>query len=215
MNNEKAKNNLGQFIPSREACELTGIKYQTLRKYAEQDKVKTYKKPSGQRMYHKPCLENLIGCGAFDEKEKIIYCRVSSRNQLEDLERQCIALQSQFPDHRIIKDCGSGINFKRKGLETILELSMSGKLKEVVVAHKDRLCRFGFDLIEFVCSRNNTKLIVLDREEHKSSEQELAEDVMAVITVFACKQMGKRRYRKDKDEQNKALSHSSSEENTL
>jgi predicted site-specific integrase-resolvase len=84
---------------------------------------------------------------------------------------------------------------------------MSGQLEEIVVAHKDRLCRFGFELIEFICSRNSTRIIILDQEKHQSTEQELAEDIMSIITVFACKQMGKRKYKTNsKDEKNKTLS---------
>lgn len=199
MDNEEKKRHplrYSEYLPSRKACQFTGLGYQTLRSYADKGQVKTYKTPSGQRMYNKSCLENLIhGFIPTQDKKKIIYCRVSSRKQLDDLERQCTSLQSQFPNHELIKDCGSGINFKRKGLETILQLSMQGKLEELVVAHKDRLCRFGYDLIQFICSQNNTRIVILDKDENKSSEQELAEDILSIITVFACKQMGKRKYR--------------------
>ena len=71
---------------------------------------------------------------------------------------------------------------------------MSGYVEEIVVAHKDRLCRFGFELIESICKFYDTKLSILEHEEHRSSEQELAEDILSIITVFACKQMGKRKY---------------------
>jgi putative resolvase len=119
---------------------------------------------------------------------------VSSKKQLDDLERQINSMVNQFPDHELIKDCGSGINFKRKGLQTLLEQTMSGDVEEIVVAHKDRLCRFGFELIESICNFYGTKLIVLDHEEHRSTEQELSEDILSIVTVFACKQMGRRKY---------------------
>ena len=113
-----------EYLQSRKACEYSGLGYQTLRKYADQGKIKTYKTPSGQRMYNKLCLETFIGACNITEREnkKIIYCRVSSKKQLDDLERQCNSLQSLYPSHILIKDCGSGINYKRKGLQTILEL---------------------------------------------------------------------------------------------
>ena len=196
-----------KYIPSRQAIELTGLGYQTLRSYAEKVKIKMYKTFSGQRMYNKSCIENLIDDNIDSEKKKkVIYCRVSSKKQSDDLERQCASLQYQFPNYLLITDCASGINFKRKGLQTILEWSMSGELEEIVVAHKDRLCRFGFDLIQFICSRNGTQIIILDEEKHKSTEQELAEDILSIITVFACKQMGKRKYTKHKNENNKIVS---------
>lgn len=76
---------------------------------------------------------------------------------------------------------------------------MRGELEEVVVSHRDRLCRFAFELIESILDKNNTKLVVLDKTEHKSSSEELAEDVLAIIQVFACREMGKRRYTSSKD----------------
>jgi predicted site-specific integrase-resolvase len=203
-----------EYLQSRKACEYSGLGYQTLRNYAEQGKIKTYRTPSGQRMYNKSCLKAFIGDGHADERKKVIYCRVSSKKQLDDLERQCNSLQSSHPNHILIKDCGSGINYKRKGLQTILEWSMQGKLEEIVVAHKDRMCRFGFELIEFICSKNNTRIIILDKEEHQSSDQELAEDIMSIITVFACKQMGKRKYKiNNKNEEDKTISKSDSTKN--
>lgn len=203
-----------EYLQSRKACEYSGLGYQTIRSYAEQGKIKTYKTPSGQRMYNKSCLEAFVGDGRINEKKKVIYCRVSSKKQLDDLERQCTSLQSSYPSHILIKDCGSGINYKRKGLQTILEWSMQGKLEEIVVAHKDRMCRFGFELIEFVCSKNNTRIIILDQEKHRSTEQELAEDIMSIITVFACKQMGKRKYKiNNKNEEDKNVSKSGTEKN--
>jgi len=195
------------FIASRKAQKFTGLGHQTLRTYADTGKIQAYKTPSGQRMYNKSSLEAFINSfNHSEEKKKVIYCRVSSKKQLDDLERQCNSLQSKFPNHVLIKDCGSGINFKRKGLQTILDYAMSGNLEEVVVAHKDRLCRFGFELIEFVCSRNNARIIVLDKEDCKSSEQELAEDILSIITVFSCKQMGKRKYRTDEECKDKVIS---------
>ena len=87
---------------------------------------------------------------------------------------------------------------------------MSGDISELVVAHKDRLCRFGFELIEWVLERNNVKLTVLDREDHKSPDQDLTDDILSIIHIYSCKQMGKGRY---KIKENKDLSESESEEN--
>jgi len=115
-----------EYLQSRKACEYSGLGYQTLRRYAEAGRIKTYKTPSGQRMYNKACLKTFINDCQSNEKKKVIYCRVSSKKQLDDLERQCDSLQYSYPDHILIKDCGSGINYKRKGLQTILEWSMSG-----------------------------------------------------------------------------------------
>jgi putative resolvase len=195
------------FITIRKASRLTGIGHQTLRHYADSDKIETYRNPAGQRMFNQQSLLKFVGnVSVTEKKEKIVYCRVSSKKQLDDLERQCQYLVSRYPDYKLITDCGSGINFKRKGLQTILERTMSGLVEEIVVAHKDRLCRFGFELIESICKFYNTKLIILDHEEHRSSEQELAEDILSIVTVFACKQMGKRKY-SNKNQKNQIVSN--------
>lgn len=192
MINEKKEKT---FIPIRKACQLTGIGPQTLRVYADSNKIETYRNPAGQRMFNQQSLLQFVGnVSITKKKQKIVYCRVSSKKQFDDLERQCKYLVSKYPDYELITDCGSGINFKRKGLQTILERTLSGDVEEIVVAHKDRLCRFGFELIESICNFYDTKLTILDHEEHRSSEQELAEDILSIITVFACKQMGKRKY---------------------
>ncbi len=214
-----------EYIPIREASKLTGLKTHTLRAWANQGKVLTYRTPANQRMFDKQdMLKHIINVPIVKEGRKIIYCRVSSKKQLEDLERQTQYLRSKFPNHELFTDCCSGINFtKRKGLETILELAIQGSVKEVVVAHRDRLCRIGFDLIKLILSKCGANLIVLDEEKEHSEGQELTDDLLAIITVFACKQMGKRRYKdKQKDEEtnnkienkeNKTNNDSDTEEN--
>jgi len=109
----------------------------------------------------------------------------------------------------MVQDVGSGINWKRKGLQTILDWCLSGELEEVVVAHKDRLCRFGFELLESIFSKQKVRLVVLNRDEEKSPEQELAEDVISIIHIYSCKSYGKQRYKNrgdNKDEKNKIVS---------
>jgi predicted site-specific integrase-resolvase len=135
------------------------------------------------------------------DKKKVVYARVSSHKQRDDLERQTDLLKQRYPDHLVIQDIGSGINFKRKGLQTILDQCLQREIEEVVVAHKDRLCRFGFDVIKYVVEGTGGRIIVLDEEEHKSKEQELAEDLLSIIHVFNCRQMGKRRYNKKPKDQ--------------
>lgn len=196
-------NGTKEFVTCREACRLTGLVSSTLRKWADNGYVKIYKTPTGQRLYSIKCLQELT-CGFSPDKEKskVIYCRVSSSKQKDDLTRQIEHLTGLFPTHEVISDCGSGINFKRKGLQTILERAIQGTLAEVVVAHRDRLSRFAFDLIKWIIMQRNGKVIVLDEDIHKSTEQELAEDLLSIVHVYTCRQMGRRRY-KVKDLKNK------------
>ena len=115
----------------------------------------------------------------------------------------------------MVSDIGSGINWKRKGLQTILERSMRGDIKEVVVAHRDRLCRFGYELIEFILDKSGVKLVVHNEENAKSESQELAEDIMSIVHVYSCRQMGKRRYQKNiRNEKDKTVSNTTTEGDT-
>jgi predicted site-specific integrase-resolvase len=129
---------------------------------------------------------------------------------MDDLERQKDFFRHNYPDHELVTDIGSGINWKRKGLQTILDKGLSGDISEVVVAHRDRLCRFAFDLIEGILEKKGVKLIVLDRETEQSENKELADDILSIIHVYSCRQMGRRRYKVQKDIN---LSVSGTEEN--
>jgi len=115
---------------------------------------------------------------------------------------------SQFPEAEVIKDIGSGINFKRKGLKTILESAINGDKLKIVVAHKDRLCRFGFDLIEWLIQRNAGEIMVLSKSE-LSPESELTQDLLTILHVFSHRTHRLRSY---KDKISKAFANKNSEE---
>ena len=124
-----------------------------------------------------------------NNKRNICYCRVSTSSQKEDLERQIEYFRCKYPDYEIIKDIGSGLNFKRKGFNTILDTAFKGDIGEVVVTHKDRLCRFGFELVLRIIESTNGKILVLDKEE-TSPEKELVNDILSIITVFSSRLYG-------------------------
>jgi predicted site-specific integrase-resolvase len=130
---------------------------------------------------------------------------VSSAKQKEDLHRQIAYMREHFPEHEIIQDVGSGLNFKRKGFTSLLERSCAGDVKEVVVAHKDRLARFGFDLVRWLVERNGGKLVVLG-DVRQSPESELTADLLSIIHVFSCRMRGLRKYGRAVKE-DKALPH--------
>lgn len=176
------------MLTSKNACGKLGVHPNTLRKWADEGKIRYVRTPSKQRLYDvDDFLSKSIG------RNKIVYCRVSSRNQKDDLQSQTKYMREQFPNHECIEDIGSGLNFKRKGFHTLLERIMCGDVEEVVVAYKDRLCRFGFKLLEQVASKNNTKLVVLNKIE-LSPEDELVKDLLAIIHVFSCRLYGLRKY---------------------
>ena len=192
-----------EYVNTKKACSLYQVTPNTLRRWDKEGKIDTIRTPSNIRLYSTKIYENCISnLESTNNKRKICYCRVSSRNQRNDLERQISFMQTKFPEHTIIQDIGSGINWKRTGLKTILESAMQGKLSEVVVTHRDRLCRFAFELVKWILEEQGVKLMVLN-EETQSDEQELAEDLLSIIHVFSCRKMGQRRYKKEKNTGNK------------
>ena len=212
-----------RFVNVKEASRLTGLDPQTVRKMADNSSITCYKTPSGQRRISLQSIQELCNNLVSDKKEQevqrqnFIYGRVSSKKQMDDLSRQLEFLKRpEYADYAIVSDIASGINFKRKGLSTILDSCLQGNIGEVVIAHKDRLCRFGFELIEQIINKSGGKITILDNQDNKTSEQELTDDLLAIIHVFSCKQMGKRSYRsrKGKDLENETLSNDISKEET-
>jgi predicted site-specific integrase-resolvase len=123
-------------------------------------------------------------------------------------------MQENYPGHKIITDIGSGINFKRKGLRSIIQMACKGLISEVVVAYRDRLCRFAFELVEWILQINGVKLLVLNSTLDSTGTNELAEDVLAIINVFNCRINGKRKYKNSSKEQKGKNNGQSSQENS-
>jgi excisionase family DNA binding protein len=185
-----------------EACNILGVKESTLRKWGDSGKIKCIKTPGGMRLFD---LSSVNPALKTDRKNiNILYSRVSSAKQKDDLERQKLFLRNNLPDQYSrekfdhVSDIGSGINFKRPGLLQVLGLVKEGKVSTLVVASRDRLARFGFELIEWLCSEFGTKILVLDSED-TTPESELSKDLMAIVQVYCCRWNGKRRYSNTKD----------------
>lgn len=193
-----------QYLSSRKACLALGVCRNTLMNWAEGGKIDFIKTPSGQRKYYIESVTKEI-----QQIKQICYCRVSSPKQKDDLDRQVKFLQEQYPNATIVKDIGSGINFKRKGLTALLEQAMQGHKFELIVAHKDRLARFGFDIIESIIKRVGGSILVLDRTSD-SPESELTKDLLTILHVFSCRLHGLRNY---KDQIAKDLPNYKSENN--
>lgn len=197
------------LVPIRKAVLLTGLSPNTLRKYADNGTIKAVKPNGRTRLFDVTDLYNLRGV-AEDHPSVVCYCRVSSAKQKDDLARQVAFMREQFPNAEIIKDIGSGLNFKRKGLQSILQRLMQGHKFTLVVAHRDRLTRFGSQLFEFMLQQNGGELMVLDKIE-VSPQQELTEDLLAILHVFSCRLHGLRRY-ECKIKEDKNLSVESTED---
>lgn len=187
-----------ELLRPEDAARILQISSGTLIKWSNQGTIKYTRTKGGHRRYFRSDLypeqkqkeeqtkENR------DNRRSICYCRVSTRGQKEDLERQKQFFRQQYPNYELIYDYGSGINFKRKGLETILDAAIRGDIKEVVVTYKDRLCRFGFELIQRIIEKySNGKIVVLNQGK-TSPETELVNDLISIITVFSSRIYGLR-----------------------
>lgn len=189
-----------KLVTSREAAKQLGVHPNTLRRWANSGQIKAVKTQAGQRLYD---VESFVG-NQLEIGVGIIYARVSSRKQEDDLQRQIKFLQRKYPKHELVTDIGSGLNFKRKGLISILERASRGEVKEVVVAHRDRLARFGFELINWIVTQHGGRIVVCDSTTNSPTE-ELTKDLLAIITVFSCRIHGLRAY-KHKIKEDKDLS---------
>ncbi len=180
----------------RKFADLIDVNPQTLRNWDKEGKLKpAYVNPdTGYRYYSEEQLQEQLGKIA-EEKIVVGYCRVSSKKQQADLERQVqnmkTYLLAQGKPFKIVTDIGSGINYNKKGLNEVIDLVMDKKVSKIVVLYKDRLVRFGYELIKNICDKNNVSIEIIDHNE-KSEQEEVVEDLVQIITVFSCKLQGKR-----------------------
>lgn len=183
---------IGKFAKS------LGVSIQTLRNWDKEGKLKpTYVTENGYRYYSEDLLNKFRNIKNVNKikKKNILYARVSTKNQKDDLNRQIDNLKqyaySKGYSFEIITDIGSGINYKKEGLLKMINLVECGEVDRIIVLYKDRLIRFGYDLIEYICKLNDTKIEIVDNSTI-SKEQELTEDLIQIITVFSNKLYGAR-----------------------
>jgi len=200
------------FVGGKQASKLLGVHQRTLYQWDEKGLIQTIRTPGNKRLYNVKkfleekkcnnnikCIENLDELDKESNKLNICYVRVSSVGQKDDLERQKKELYSKYPNNIFIEDIGSGLNMNKTGLRKIIDLAIKGKINELVIAYKDRLVRFGYELIEdLIIKYSNGKIIILNQKDTKEPEEELVEDVLQVMNVFVAKRNGLRKYAKNK-----------------
>lgn len=186
---------MDKYYTIHQFSKILGVSAQTLRNWDNSGKLKPHHTTaSGYRYYSQEQLNLII---KKDVPNKIIigYCRVSSNKQKDDLKRQRENMETYLlakgEPFQIIEDIGSGINYNKNGLHNLIDMITSNKVKKIVVLYKDRLLRFGFELIEYIASIYNCEIEIVDNSK-KSEEQELVEDLVQIITVFSCRLQGKR-----------------------
>jgi predicted site-specific integrase-resolvase len=197
------------YISPRKITKQFDITSATLRKWSEDGKIRCLRpnatgQRGGKRIYNLEDVRRIFGTGAnIKPRKTICYARVSSTKQKEDLDRQIKFLKEAYKEAVIIKDIGSGLNWHRTGFKSILEQVYTGSVERVVVSYKDRLCRFGLELVEWIFKKANVKLVVLSKDTGEQDlAKELSEDLLAITTIFVAKNNGIRaaKYRKQRKE---------------
>ena len=186
-----------KYYTIHEFSKLVGKTPQTLRNWDKKGLlIPHHTGANGYRYYSHDQLKQVLNIKE-DKKSKVIigYCRVFSYKQKDDLQRQVenmkLYLDKQNKNYEIIEDIGSGINYTKKGLRTLLRKIVNNEVEKVVVLYRDRLLRFGFELVEYIANLYGCEIEIIDSTE-KTEQQELVEDLVQIITVFSCKLQGKR-----------------------
>lgn len=185
------------YLTRKAASDVLKIHYNTLYKMAENKEIDSAV-IGKQRMYDVKKYLSEKGINQTNaNKKRICYCRVSSPKQKVDLKRQVDYMKKEYPYHEIITDVASGLNYEREGLKKLLAYAMEGELEEVVIAYKDRLTRFGYEMIEWIIKeKSNGKIKVLNNNEEMTPTEEISKDIVAIMNVYTAKINGLRKYKK-------------------
>ena len=188
-----------RLVKIGEAAALLGVAVQTLRKWEASGELIPARKTAGGTRYY--AVADLLGLGDADAPT-VCYARVSSHDQKEDLERQHAMLESYCAAKgwrsEVIKDLGSGMNYNKVGLKRLLEMILRKQMRRLVITHKDRLLRFGSELVFALCALQQIEIVIIHKGEQPSFEEELAKDVLEIITVFSARLYGSRSHKNKK-----------------
>lgn len=183
-----------------EAAARLGVSIQTLRVWdADGAFVPEMQTIGGHRRYSVAQVN--ARAGAIPTALTVGYCRVSSKKQEGDLARQAEAVTAAcagFGEHRIISDIGSGMNYNKSGLRTLMDMLIDGQCSRLVIADKDRLLRFGAELVFSICAIKGVQVLILNADPQASFEEDLARDVLEIVTVFSARLYGSRSNRNRK-----------------
>ena len=178
------------MLRPKEVCQRLGISYATLREYVKKGYIQPVVLETGKWRFREEDVERLMGI--VRKRKVVLYARVSSNTQKDDLINQVKYLEENVREYdRVITDVGSGLNVKRKGFVKLLRMILNNEVSKVVVAYPDRLVRFGFEIIEEACKEHNCELAALNRED-ETPERELIEDLISTLVSFSGKLYGMR-----------------------
>ncbi len=188
---------MDRLVSITEAAKALGVSATTLRRWEASGRITAARSAGGHRRYDLALLRpDLAPRQREDERRTIAYARVSSHDQKDDLERQkqvlalyCVRQGWTF---EVLADLGSGMNYRKKGLRRLLDAIIAGRIERLVITHKDRLLRFGAELVFAICEAKNVEVVILNQGEDASFEEDLAKDVLEIITIFSARLYGSR-----------------------
>lgn len=187
---------MDRYIGIGQAAKVLGVSISTLRRWEAEGRIKPSRTEGGTRRYDLAILRPELAHAAPSDRRTIAYARVSSHDQKADLERQKQVLElycaKQGWTYEIVSDLGSGMNYRKKGLQRLLDDIINGSVGRLVITHKDRLLRFGAELVFSICEVKRVEVVILNQGEDASFEEDLAKDVLEIITVFSARLYGAR-----------------------
>ena len=187
---------MDKLISIGEAAKLLGVSPTTLRRWEASGRLVPERTRGDRRRYRLSELRPDLERKERSARQTVAYARVSSHDQKADLERQKQVLEmycaQQGWTYEVIADLGSGMNYRKKGLKRLLEAVIDGSVGRLVITHKDRLLRFGAELVFAICEARQVEIVILNQGEDTSFEEDLAKDVLEIITVFSARLYGSR-----------------------
>lgn len=183
------------MVSINEAAKFLGVAAQTLRRWEREGKlIPDERTPGGRRRYDLARLRPEQFHAPDAQQRTVAYARVSSQDQKDDLEWQKQVLElycvRQGWTHEVIADLGSGMNYHKKGLKKLIDAIIDGQIGRLVITHKDRLLRFGAELVFAICEAKQVEVVILNVGEDTTFEEDLAKDVLEIITVFSARLYG-------------------------
>lgn len=191
---------MGRYVGIGEAAKVLGVSIPTLRRWEATGKIAAEHTTGGHRRYDLTKLRpELFRAAEKEARRTVAYARVSSHDQKDDLERQKQVLElycaRQGWTFEVIADLGSGMNYHKKGLKRLLNDVVKGRIGRLVISHKDRLLRFGAELVFAICEAKDVEVVILNQGEDTTFEEDLAKDVLEIITVFSARLYGSRSHK--------------------
>ena len=180
----------------REAARLLGVTVATLQRWDREGKLTCTRLPSGRRIIAESEIKRLLHLQ--EKRISAIYARVSSQDQKKDLEEQIKVLQQKDSQAMVFSDIKSGLKFTRKGLQKLLDLVIENRISIIYITYEDRLARFGFDLLQYICTKHRTDIVVLYKSELQTPHEELVKDLITIVTSFSSRLYGLRSHKTKK-----------------